>query len=80
MSFYRERPSNTAKYCSMDGAATCVCVLMGELQLSHPSEQWRLFIDSSKVSLKTVLLHNGKKRSAIPLAHAVHTKVTYFNV
>jgi hypothetical protein len=24
-------------------------------------DQWRLFIDSSKVSLKVVLLHNGNK-------------------
>lgn len=76
------RPSNTAKYSSVDGDPACcndACVLMGELQLAHRSEQWRLFIDSSKVSLKTVLLHDGKERSAIPLAHAVHTKVTYFN-
>jgi len=28
---------------------------MEELQLEHTSGQWRLFIDSSKVSLKAVL-------------------------
>jgi hypothetical protein len=34
---------------------------MEKLQLEHTSGQWRLVIDSSKVSLKAVLLHNGNK-------------------
>jgi len=35
------------------------CGLMEELQLPHTSDQWRLFSDSSKVSMKAVSLHNG---------------------
>jgi hypothetical protein len=47
---------------------------MEELQLQHASEQWRLFIDSSKVSLKVVLLHDGNKHLAVTLVHASHMK------
>jgi hypothetical protein len=47
-----------------------------ELQLQYAPEEWRLFIVSPKVSLKAVLLHNGKKHPSIPLIQAVHTKET----
>ena len=47
---------------------------MEGLQPEHPSGQWRLFIDTSEVSLKAVLLHNGSKFPSVPLAHAVHMK------
>jgi len=53
---------------------------MEELQHEHPSWQWRLFIDSSTVSLKAALLHNGNKFPSIPLIHAVHVKETYENL
>ena len=39
--------------------------------------EWRLFIDSSKLSLKAVLLHQGNIKSSIPLVHAVETKESY---
>jgi hypothetical protein len=50
---------------------------MQEFQLEHTSGQWTLFIDSSKVSLKAVLLHNGNKFPFIPQAHALNAKETY---
>jgi len=50
---------------------------MEDLQLEHTSGQWRLFVDSPKVSLKAALLHNGKKFPSAPLANAVHMKETY---
>jgi len=53
---------------------------MEELQLENTCEQRWLTTDSSKVSLKAVLLHNGNKFPAIPLAHARHIKVTYENL
>jgi hypothetical protein len=40
-------------------------------------EWWRLFIDSSKVSLKVVLLHNRNRFHSLPLAHAANMKKTY---
>jgi len=39
-----------------------------------------LFIDSSKVSLKAVLLHNGNIFPSAPLAHAANMKEYYENM
>ena len=46
-------------------------------RVSTDVTQWRLFIDSSKRSLKGVLLHNGNMFPSIPVAHSVHLKETY---
>jgi len=43
--------------------------LFKALNMSHCSDELRLFIDSSKVSLKAVLLHNGNVLPSIPVAH-----------
>ena len=51
--------------------------LMMELGYEHKCDEWRLFIDSSKASLKAVLLHNGNIHPSIPVAHAVQLKETY---
>ena len=51
--------------------------LMDAMQMRHSPEQWRLFIDASKTSLKAVLLHNGNKLPSIPVAYAPSTKETY---
>jgi len=40
-------------------------------------DQWRLFIDSSKESLKVVLLHDGKRFPSVTLAHAANVKENY---
>jgi len=44
--------------------------LFKALNMSYCSDEWRLFIDFSKVSLKAVLLHNGNALPSIPVAHA----------
>ena len=36
---------------------------------AYNPEDWRLFIDISKRSLKCVLLHNGNKYGSIPIGH-----------
>lgn len=46
----------------------------------YNDNDWRLFIDSSKRSLKAVLLHNGSKYASVPIAHSVHLKETYDNL
>jgi len=46
------------------------------LFIPPPPEQWQLFIDVSKTSLKAVLLHNGNKLPSIPVAYAPSTKET----
>ena len=40
-------------------------------------QDWRLFIDSSKRSLKCVLLHNGNLHGSVPLGHSTILKEKY---
>jgi len=54
--------------------------LTNALGIKHDPQDWRLFIDSSKLSLKVVLLHNGNQHPSIPVGHAVHMKETYENL
>jgi hypothetical protein len=48
--------------------------LFKALNLSHCSDELRLFIDYSKISLKAVLLHNGNVLPSIPVAHVFGIK------
>ena len=57
-----------------------VTALFTSLRLKHDLAQWRLFIDSSKRSLKAVLPHNGNKYLSLPLAHSVQKKEDYDNL
>ena len=54
--------------------------LMAALKINYKPVDWRLFIDSSKTSLKAVLLHNGNVLPSIPVGHAVHMKEIYENI
>jgi hypothetical protein len=54
--------------------------LMTALNINHKPEEWRLFIDSSKSSLKAVLLHNGNVLPSIPVDYAVNMKESYDNM
>ena len=54
--------------------------LMNVLGIKHDPQEWRLFIDSSKLSLKAALLHNGNQHPSIPVEHAVHMKETDENL
>ena len=53
---------------------------MDSLGCDYLTEDWQLFIDLSKVSLKGVLLHNGNRYPSILIAHAIHMKETYGNM
>jgi len=48
--------------------------LFKALNMGHCSDKWRLFINSPKVSLKAVLLHNGNVLPSIPVGHAFGIK------
>ena len=48
--------------------------------IEYDSNEWRLFIDSSKRSLKAVLLHNGNTYALLPVAHSVHLKECFENL
>lgn len=54
--------------------------LMDELSIEHDPNNWRLFIDSSKTSLKAVLLHIGNKLPSVPIAYSVETTENYENL
>jgi hypothetical protein len=59
---------------------TDIYSVMEALGHEHNTPEWHLFIDSSKVSLKAVLLHNGNKYPSVPLAHAISIKKSYENM
>jgi predicted esterase len=52
---------------------------MNSLGIQHDPQEWLLFIDSSKLSLKPALLHNGNQHPSISVRQAVHVKETYEN-
>lgn len=47
---------------------------------NYNPNDWRVCTDSSKRSLKAVLLDNGSQYASIPVAHSVHMKETYDNI
>ncbi|GBN83754.1 hypothetical protein AVEN_141236-1, partial [Araneus ventricosus] len=51
--------------------------LIKEFRLPLDVNEWRLFIELSKLSLKMVLLHHGNELPSIPIAYAPHMKETY---
>jgi hypothetical protein len=69
VSFFRKEDDLVFCY-NVDG-------LMNALRIKHDPQEWRIFIDSSKLSLKAVLLHNGNQHLSIPVGHAVQMKETY---
>lgn len=82
-SIYRNREKELAQYFEKNHQFNyCKDIdgLMNALHRKHIPAEWRLFIDSSKVSLKAVLLHNGNAYPSIPIAHGVHVKETYENI
>jgi len=78
--FYRGRHEEFKDFFSQeDGVVFCndVCFVMEVIGREYNPYQWRLFIDSSKVSLKVVLLYNGNRFSSVPSARAAIMKEIY---
>lgn len=48
-----------------------------EMKQPYNPEEWRVFVYSSKISLKAVLVHNCNKKTSTPIGHAVNTKEIY---
>lgn len=81
--YFRNRQEDFKNFFSQEGDfvyCNDILSVMDTLGHSHNPEEWRLFIDSSKASLKAVLLHNGNKFPSVPLAHAINMKETYENM
>jgi len=78
--FYRGRHEDFKDFFSLkDGVVfgNDVCSVMEVLDREYNPDQCRLFIDSSKVSLKLVLLHNGNRLPSVPLAPAANMEDNY---
>lgn len=86
VSFYRNRDQEFRKFFTKDKETSLVyCTdvkgLMDQLKKDvYKDEDWRLFIDSSKRSIKGVLLHNTNFYVPIPIAHSTVIKEEYKNV
>ena len=84
VSFYRNREAELRKYFCSDGQLVYCIDVEGLLLFmglpAYDSRDWRLFIDSSKRSLKCVLLHNGNKYGSVPIGHSVNLKEEYKNI
>jgi len=81
--FYRRRHEEFKDFFSQEEVllfCNDVCSVMEVLGHEYNPDQWRLFTDSSKVSLKLVLLHNGNRIPTVPLAHAANNEEIYENM
>ena len=78
-SFRQRNKSLSSFYATANDICYCTNVdgSMNDLGYEHNLADWRLFIDSSKTSLKAVLLHNGNSKPSIPVGHSTSRKETY---
>ena len=83
ISVYCKRYEDLVHFFQMErGLVACTDIdgLMQTLDINHIPLDWRLSIDSSKLSLKAVLLHNGNNLPSILVGHSVHNKDSYENM
>ena len=83
VSFYRYRKKGLMEFFKMEeNLLFCNNIekLITAMGTSYTTSEWRLFIDSSKRSLKCVLLHNGNKLASVPIGHSIQMKETYENM
>ena len=82
--FYSDRDNLLIRFFIMeDDFVYCNNIQGLLLEMGLPEynpDEWRLFIDSSKRSLKCVLLHNGNKFPCVSIGHSGTVKEHYLNV
>ena len=81
--WYKHRKSEYICFLAREHSLVyCVDVqgLIKKLGIVYNSNDWRLFIDASKSSLKAVLLHNTNQFASITLAHSTCMKKSYENI
>ena len=83
VTFYRQRSKDLISHFSTD-IELCYCndvsALFQSIGMIHNQTNWRLFLDSSKESIKAVLLHNGNRYPSVPVAYSTTLKETYYNL
>ena len=81
ISFFRNRHQKYLRFLStVNDLMYCTDIAQLLLKLGVPQyepKDWRLFIDSSKRSLKCVLLHNGNHFASVPITHSTTLKEKY---
>ena len=84
ITFFRNRDDLLPRFFTMeDDFVYCNNISDLLAKMGHPdynSDEWRLFIDSSKGSVKCVLLHKGNNFADGPIGHSVVVKEQYLNV
>ena len=82
VSHYRKCNTDLSTVFRVNGPL-CYCYdttsLFEKLGEDHIANEWRLFLDSSKRSLKAVL-HNSNIKLSVLIAHSVHLKKSYENI
>ena len=82
-SWYRHRETKLVEFFS-EGKDYVYCSniygLIEKSGLTYDSNNWRLFLDSSKRSFKAVLLHNTNQNAPITIGHSVCLNESYENV
>lgn len=81
VTFYRKRDENFRQFFKNEDSIVYSSNIRGLMDALKPNiykdEEWRLFIDSSKRSLKVVLLHNTNKYAPVPVAYSKTHKEQY---
>ena len=83
ISVYRKRHEDLVHFFKMErGLVACTDIvgLMQTLSINHNPLYWRIFTDSSKLSIKAVLLHSDNTLPSIPAGQSVHNKESYENM
>ena len=82
VSFYHYRKKGLIKFFKMEENLLFRdnIGLITIMRTSYITLEWRLFINSSKRSMKYVLLHNGTKLAFIPIGHSIQMMETYENI
>jgi len=80
---YRKKQEYLVQFFKMERclvACTDIDGLMQTLNINHNPLDWRLFMDSSKFSLKAFPLHNDNNLHSVPVGHSVHNKESHENM
>ena len=84
ITFYRHRDEPLSGYFTKEDNFVFCKNLKGLLAAmgvpKYKPGEWRLFIDSSKQTLKCVLLHNASTYAGVPIGHSVTLKESYSTV
>jgi hypothetical protein len=83
VTFYRNQEKDLLQYFTQEKSLvyySYIPNLINMLGVEYKTDKWRLFIDSSKRSLKGVLQHNSNHLASVPVVHSVHLKEIYGNL